>query len=198
MLGTVKPKTAQLIQQAQKSSAVLPQLEGHSIPRCFQYREEDKSMHCPYCGDQRTDVFKVIRRRTRTYRYRRCVFCKARFRTQEKAVRWEGVDRKWPGTAPSRNGWNKHRGIALNGYCEISSCGVDFKMTGARRHIDHIVPARLIRKLRAGNPDRRENLECLCGTCHGHKLQADHRLCLGDKLGYLEILRIHNFDLSRV
>lgn len=35
-------------------------------------------MHCPYCGDKRTDVFKVIHRRTRTYRYRRCIFCKAR------------------------------------------------------------------------------------------------------------------------
>ena len=25
------------------------------------------------------------------------------------------------------------------------------------------------------------------GTCHGYKLQADHKLCLGDKLGYLEV-----------
>jgi hypothetical protein len=29
-------------------------------------------------------------------------------------------------------------------------------------------------------------------------LQADHKLCLGNKLGYLEILRTHNFDLARV
>ena len=41
-----------------------------------------------------------------------------------------------------------------------------------------------------GNPDRRENLQCICGTCHG--------LCMGDKLGYLEILRTHHFDLGRV
>jgi len=74
---------------------------------------------------------------------------------------------------------------------------VDFKQTGAKRHVDHIVPARLIRKLRAGNPDRRENLQCICGTCHGYKLQADHRLWLGDKLGYLEILSTHHFDLAR-
>jgi hypothetical protein len=53
--------------------------------------------------------------------------------------------------------------------------------------VDHIVRARLIRRLRAGNPDRRENLQCICGTCHGYKLQADHKLCLGDKLGYLEV-----------
>jgi hypothetical protein len=43
-----------------------------------------------------------------------------------------------------------------------------------------IVPARLIRRLRVGNPDRRENLQCICGSDHGYKLQADHKLCLGD------------------
>ena len=32
----------------------------------------------------------------------------------------------------------------------------------------------------------------------GYKLQADHKLCLGDQPGYLEILRAHNFDLARV
>ena len=48
--------------------------------------------------------------------------------------------------------------------------------------LDHILPARLIRRLKAGNSDRRENLQCICGTCHGYKLQADHKLCLGDKL----------------
>ncbi len=63
---------------------------------------------------------------------------------------------------------------------------------------DHIVPARLIRRLRAGNPDCRENLQCICGTCHGYKLQADHKLCLGDKVGYLQILRTHHFDVARV
>ena len=56
--------------------------------------------------------------------------------------------------------------------------------------MDQIVPARLIRRFKAGNPDRRENLQCICGTCHGCKLQGgDYKLCMGDKLGYLEILR---------
>jgi len=75
---------------------------------------------------------------------------------------------------------------------------VDFKQVGISRHVDHIVPTRLIRRLRAGNPDRRENLECICRTCHGCKLQADHKLCMGDKLGYLEILRTHHFDPVRI
>ncbi len=60
----------------------------------------------------------------------------------------------------------------------------------------HYFRATLIRRLRAGNPDRRENLQCICETCHGYKLQANHRLCLGDKLGYLEILRNHHFDVE--
>ena len=87
---------------------------------------------------------------------------------------------------------------ALREKCEVETCGLDFKQAGIRRHVDHIVPARLIRRLNAGNPDRRENLQCICGTCHGCKLQADHKLCLGDKLAYLEILRTHHFDLARV
>jgi hypothetical protein len=154
-------------------------------------------MRCPYCKNSQTEVFRTKCLRSRTYRYRRCQFCKARFRTQEKPVRWEGVDRKWPGTAPSRNGWRSHRVTALRGICEVALCGVDFRQTGARRHVDHIVPARLIRRLRAGNPDRWENLQCICGTCHGYKLQADHKLCMGDKLGYLEIIRTHHFDVAR-
>jgi hypothetical protein len=87
---------------------------------------------------------------------------------------------------------------ALRGKCEVETCGVDFRQAGIRRHVDHIVPARLIRRLKAGNPDRRENLQCICRTCHGCKLQGDHKLCMGDKLGYLEVLRTHNFDLARV
>jgi hypothetical protein len=154
-------------------------------------------MRCPYCKNEQTAVSRILNRRSKTYRYRRCHFCKAQFRTQEKPVRWEGVDRKWPGTSPNRRGWKNHRTSALKGNCEVESCGYDFKQPGANRHVDHIVPARLISKLRAGNPDRRENLQCICGTCHGYKLQADHKLCLGDRLSYLGILRTHHFDVAR-
>jgi hypothetical protein len=155
-------------------------------------------MRCPYCKNNQTEVFRIKSLRSKTYRYRRCQFCKARFRTQEKPVRWEGVDRKWPGTSPDRGGWSSHRAPALRGNCEVESCRVDFKLAGVRRHVDHIVPARLIRRLRAGNPDHRENLQCICGSCHGCKLQADHKLCMGDRLGYLEILRVNHFDVTRV
>lgn len=155
-------------------------------------------MLCPYCRNPQTEVFKTLFRRSRTYRYRRCHFCRARFRTEERPIRWQGVDRKWPGTSPNRKGWKNHRTSALTGNCEVQTCGVNFRNPEVRRHVDHIVPARLIRRLRAGNPDHRENLQCICGTDHGYKLQADHKLCLGDKLGYLQILREHHFNMERV
>lgn len=155
-------------------------------------------MLCPYCRNPQTEVFKTLFRRCKTYRYRRCPFCRARFRTEERPVRWQGVDRKWPGKSPDRKGWRNRRTAGLKGNCEVLSCGVDFKIQGVKRHVDHIVPARLIRRLRAGNPDRRENLQSICATDHGYKLQADHRLCLGDKLGYLQILREHHFDMEGI
>jgi HNH endonuclease len=155
-------------------------------------------MRCPYCGDVRTAVLKTVYRGHRAYRHRQCCFCKARFSTQERPVRWSRVERSWPGQHPSRKDWRRHRMPALCASCEVDSCGIDFKKAGVSRHVDHIVPARLIRRLKAGNPNRRENLQCICGTCHGYKLQADHKLCLGDKLGYLGILRVHNFDMPRI
>jgi HNH endonuclease len=155
-------------------------------------------MSCPHCGDTRTEVLKTSFRGRSTYRQRRCCFCKARFSTQERPVSWNHVNRKWPGTQPSRRRWRKQRVCALRGKCEVEPCGVEFRSAGVHRHVDHIVPARLIRRLRLGNPNRRENLQCICGTCHGYKLQADHKLCLGDKLGYREILRTHGFDMPRV
>jgi HNH endonuclease len=155
-------------------------------------------MPCPQCGDTRTEVVKTFCHGRSTYRQRRCRFCKARFSTQERPVSCSHLNRKWPGSRPSRKGWRKRRVSALRGKCEVESCGADFRNNMVHRHVDHIVPARLIRRLKLGNPNRRENLQCICWTCHGYKLQADHKLCLGDKLGYLEIVRTHGFDLVRV
>src|SRR6266478_6308349 len=157
-----------------------------------------ENMRCPFCGDRRTEVLKTVYRGRSSYRHRRCLCCGSRFSNQERPVRWSRVERKWPGRRPLRKGWGNRRTPALRGSCEVQTCGVDFKQAGVKRHVDHIVPARLIRRLNAGNPDRSENLQCICGSCHGCKLQADHKLCMGDKLGYLEILRTHHFDLVRV
>ncbi len=155
-------------------------------------------MRCPHCGEKRTAVLRTVYRSHNVYRHRQCLSCKIRFSTQERQVRWDRVNRNWPGRSPSRIGWRRHRTLGLRRNCEVESCGKDLTQPGVRRHVDHIVPARLIRRLKLGNADRRENLQSLCGTCHGYKLQADHKLCMGDKLGYLEILRRHGFNMERV
>ncbi len=155
-------------------------------------------MRCPHCGDKRTAVLRTVYRGHSAYRQRQCLNCKMRFGTQERQVRWDKLNRKWPGRSPSRRQWRKLRILGVQSNCENEACGKDFSQAGLRRHVDHIVPARLIRRLKLGNPDLRENLQSLCGICHGCKLQADHKLCLADKLGYLEILRRLGFNMERV
>jgi len=155
-------------------------------------------MPCPYCGYTKTEVLEIVYHRHNCYRYRRCLGCGARFGTQESPVRGSRVDQKWPGSKPTRRDWRQARKPALQETCEVATCGAVFERVVIPRHVDHIVPVRLIQRLNAGNPHRRENLQCICGVCHGYKREADHKLCLGDKLGYLEILRVHNFDMARV
>ena len=81
-------------------------------------------MRCPYCGDRRTVVLKTVYRGHNSYRHRRCLYCGARFNTQERPVRWSRVDRKWPGPRPLRKGWGNRRTPALRGQCEVETCGV--------------------------------------------------------------------------
>ncbi len=85
-------------------------------------------MLCPHCGDKRTEVLKTVYRGHSTYRHRRCCFCKVRFSTQEKQVRWDRVHRKWPGQRPSRKGWKRNRIQALRGNCEVESCSKNFRL----------------------------------------------------------------------
>jgi hypothetical protein len=148
-------------------------------------------MRCPYCGARRTEVLKTVLPWPQLVSPPTMPHCGSRFSTQERPVRWSRVERKWPGPRPSRKGWRSERTPALRGKCEVETCGVDFQLAGIGRHVDHIVPARLIRRLRVGNPNRREDLQCICATCHGYKLQADHKLCLGNQLSYLETLHLH-------
>jgi len=65
--------------------------------------------------------------------------------------------------------------------------------------VDHIVPERLVLELRPEmNPHERTNLMNLNRVCHGLKGAADAKLCRGDKLGYLQILRENNWPMERV
>ena len=135
---------------------------------------------CPYCGDRRTEVLKTVYRGHNSYRHRRCIYCGSRFSTQERPVRRSRVVRKWLGPRSSRNGWKKHRIAALQGRCEVESCGADFTQASVHRHVDHIVPLRLIRRLRASTACRfdqgqaNSQSECAISLAAG-TLQAHQR-----------------------
>lgn len=45
----------------------------------------------------------------------------------------------------------------------------------------------------AGNPD----LQNISDITHGFTLQADRKLCMEDRLSYLEILSVDDFDVAR-
>src|SRR5260370_38845222 len=70
-------------------------------------------------------------------------------------------------------------GVGESADTSFETCGGDFKQAGIRCNVDHIVPARLIRRLRAGNPDRRENLQCICGPCPPWQRPSAPKLGLG-------------------
>ncbi len=57
------------------------------------------------------------------------------------------------GAPPIADGMGESADASSAGECEVEWYGVDFKQAGIRRHVDHIVPAPLIRRLNAGNPD---------------------------------------------
>jgi len=82
---------------------------------------------------------------------------------------------------------------ALRDMCAVEMCGQSFKQPGTRSY--HSGKTDLATKGWESRPPRKP--WAYSGTCHGYKLQADHRLCLGDRLGYLLILNRHNFDLRR-
>lgn len=73
-------------------------------------------------------------------------------------MRWEGVDRKWPGTPPGRKGRKNHSFLSATRDCEVVSRSRSLTKSGLLRHVDHIVPARPRprRRLRAGNQTARK------------------------------------------
>jgi hypothetical protein len=116
-------------------------------------------MRCPYCGDRRTELLNAVYRGHSSYRHRRRLYCGSA--SVHERGQYAGAALIGSGRAPALCG--RDGGIGRRQLCgesvRLSRCGVDFKRAGIRRHVDHIVPTRLIRRLKAGNPDRRENLQ---------------------------------------
>jgi hypothetical protein len=86
-------------------------------------------MRCPYCKNSQTEVFRTKCLRSKTYRYRRCQSCKAKFRTQEKPVRWEGVDRRQGKSLSEekRFGPFQEIDIRLRALCNAITCSLWLK-----------------------------------------------------------------------
>ncbi|MGH9735453.1 MAG: hypothetical protein ACRD8A_12795 [Candidatus Acidiferrales bacterium] len=132
--------------------------------------------------------------------------------------------REWLGVRPRKRGWIVAREAAEKEHCE--HCGqmvlyraealllnaipangllaiperckrvLVYRFGGA---VDHLVPERLILQFRPDmNPHHPLNLMTLAVRCHAIKTQADARLCRGDKLGFLDVLRKHDWPMERI
>ncbi len=115
--------------------------------------------HCPHCRDTRTEVVTACYRPRGMHQARHRRFCKRRSSTQERAAYWNHIHRKWPGSVPTPKEPRKNPRNALRGHCEVEPCQADFSQAGIGHHVDHIVPARLIRRWKARYSNRREDLQ---------------------------------------
>jgi hypothetical protein len=115
-----------------------------------------------------------------------------------KKQRRRRKNRKWFGSRPRKKGWKSVR-LAFNGQrCQVHRPhGADWQ--NQRTSLDHIIPERLILSMCPGqNPHEKLNLMPNCDMHHGIKGGADAKLCRGDKLGFLEVLRTNGWDMDRV
>lgn len=80
---------------------------------------------------------------------------------------------------------------AISTTCEVANCGKP------RKAIDHLCPIRLAAQSEADPHDLRN----LLGVCVGHnnsKKRAELMLAAGNRLGFLEYLRMRNWPMERV
>lgn len=103
---------------------------------------------------------------------------------------------KLPGrNYPRRKLWGKIRPIVVNQEDGCGVCGTDLHLK--RRIVDHIVPERVLRRLRLF-PHLRINLMVVCRKCHSRKTPVDPRLGRGDRVGWLAELRERGWPLDRL
>ena len=98
--------------------------------------------------------------------------------------------------------WRQARQKALFSLCAI--CGTK----DAHMHVDHIVPAGLLRYLAQLEPkathkampsaEDRENLLGICASCHGRKIPAEVALCAGRPRDYWRKLERLDWPMDKV
>ena len=104
-----------------------------------------------------------------------------------------------PGPDPSRKGWRTRRTAALRGKCEVESCGDRFQAGWNQPPCGPHCASKAhsaIKSWQSGPPRKPSVYLRILPRLANFRLTTSY--AMGDKLGYLEILRTHHFDLARV
>jgi 5-methylcytosine-specific restriction endonuclease McrA len=81
---------------------------------------------------------------------------------------------------------------ALPNQCEVEGC------EKPREAADHVCPIRLAAGLVGSDPHDPRNLMAICVSHNNSKKRAELMLAAGNKLGFLEYLRVRNWPMSKV
>lgn len=142
-----------------------------------------KVFTCPQCGMTFRTV-KSNRKRGRAFCSRSCFYG---YYKGERNRLWRGVEAyfttpEWASIAEQIRERDGHKCLA---------CGIPQKK-GQRLCVDHIIPYRLTWK----HDD--VNLLSLCKPCHFKKTHAERCVLVGDRLGFIEKLKLMNYPMDRV
>ncbi len=160
--------------------------------------QRERARACRNCSEEFTPSRFALTRRI-------CPPCQVILSRQRMARRAKMRKRSHP--RPKIHNWGKARKAATTKGCAI--CGT----REARQHIDHIVPAGLLRYLFEvelqncppgsfvhGRPSAEDdrNLIGLCASCHGRKTSAETALCAGRPRDYWRKLERLDWPMDKV
>ncbi len=154
---------------------------------------QERARVCRNCSEEFTPSRFALTRRT-------CPPCQVILSRQRMARRARMRKRSHP--RPPVRRWKQARQPALFKLCAI--CGTK----DAHMHVDHIVPAGLIRYFDQTRPpsqqtvmpsaEDRRNLLGICASCHGRKTSAEVALCAGRPLDYWRKLERLDWPMDKV
>jgi len=152
--------------------------------------QQERARACRNCGENFIPGRFDLKQRT----CRPCQVILSRLRTARRARR-----RKRDHPRPVVRRWKQARQPALFEFCAI--CGTK----DAHMHVDHIVPAGLLRYLAHcdmppiyENAEDPRNLIGICAACHGRKTSAEVALCAGKPMDFWRRLERLDWPMDRV
>ncbi len=154
---------------------------------------EERARVCRNCREEFMPSRFALTRRT-------CPPCQVILSRQRMAQRARMRKRSHP--RPPVRRWKQARQPALFKLCAI--CGTK----DAHMHVDHIVPAGLLRYLAQldsknihkalPSAEDRRNLLGICSSCHGRKIPAETALCAGRPQDYWRKLERLDWPMDKV